>query len=146
MKVTGGQIMDHERSYYFRTAKSLQNILQCVGFFWYTSCIGSKTPSFEVIQGQCRSALGQSLDFKLTWPYFLCNTAVLSFHFLCSKPNFLTIIIWTLFDFWRLIKVIIGQFRVMRGNIIQNSKKFVSYDVLQWSAFFDIHHAYVPKC
>ena len=62
-----------------------------------------------------------------------------------QQANFLAIITWTILEFLRSLKVIRGLFRVMRGHMIQNSKRFVLYNVLQCSAFFYIH-AYVPKC
>ena len=45
-------------------------------------------------------------------------------------------VILTIIMVWRAIRVIIGQFRVMRGHMIQISKMFVTFDVLRCSAFF----------
>ena len=60
--------------------------------------------------------------YVLTWPYFLCNTAVFSFCLICNMPLFLVIAMLTIIKVWRSIKVIRGQLRVMRGHIIKNSK------------------------
>ena len=81
----------------FRTAKNFTHIRQC-----YTSCLCFKTLSFEVIRGQWRSAWGQSFDLKLTWPYFLCDTAVLSFRLICNLPFFSVIVMLTIIDIWEV--------------------------------------------
>ena len=59
---------------------------------------------------------------------------------------FVVIAMLTSIEVWGSIKVIRGQLRVMRGHIIKNSKMFATYDILRCSAFFEIHHAYVPNC
>ena len=88
--------------------------------------------SREVYEGQPEVFI----DLKLDWTYLLCNTAVLSFHLICTLPIILVIIIQTILEFWRSIKVISGQYRVMRGHMIKNSKKFVTFDILRCSASF----------
>ena len=45
----------------------------------------------------------------------------------------------TIIEVWRLIGAIRGQFRVMRGHMIQNNKMCVTYDILRCSAFFSGH-------
>ena len=58
---------------------------------------------------------------------------------------FLVIVMLTIIEVWRSIRVIRCQFRVMRGHMIQNSKMFVLYDILRCSVSFDIHHVYVLR-
>ena len=63
------------------------DILRCSAFF-YTAFICSKWPSFDVIRGQWKSALGQSFDLSLVWPYFHYNTFVFSFYLIYNMPIF----------------------------------------------------------
>ena len=85
----------------------------------------------EVNEGQPESVL-----LPQTLPYFLCKTAVLSFYLIFNMPIFLVIVKLTTIQVWRSLKVIKGQFRVMRGHMIQKSKKFVTYNVMRSSGFF----------
>ena len=66
-------IHGHKRSHGSEQQKTLWHILQCSGFFWYTSFLCSKTLSLEAIRGQWRTACGQSFGLKLALTYFLCN-------------------------------------------------------------------------
>ena len=60
-------------------------------------------------------------------------------------PILLAIIILTILEFWRSIKVIRGQFRVIINHMILNSKKFVTCDILRCSAFFLIYSMHMLK-
>ena len=122
IKVIRGRFMVKRGHMIQNGKRTFLHILQCSGFFWYTSCLCSKTLSFEAIKGQRRSASGQSF--------------VLSFHLIYSMPSFSLIIMLPFLKGWRLIKVIRGQSRSMRGHMIQNIKKFVTYYVLHCSGFF----------
>ena len=78
---------------------------------------------------------------------FYCNTAVFSFDLICNTPIFLVIVILTILEVKRSKKVIRGQIMVMRGHMVNSRKKMLSLMIsLGVKLFFDIHHAYVPKC
>ena len=57
-------------------------------------------------------------------------------------PNFKAIVILTILEV--SIKIIKGQVMVIRGHMIQNSKKVVTYPSVR--AGYDIHQVYVLKC
>ena len=118
-----------------------EDILRCSPFLIY---IKHMFQSFEVIRGQCRSALGQSFDLSLVWN---CNTDVFNFHLICKTLTFLVIIILSILEVKRSKKVIRGQIMVMRGHMVKSRKERLSHMIsLGAQLSFDIHHAYVPKC
>ena len=109
------------------------------GFFWYTSWICFKTLSFDVIRGQCRSALVQSFDLKLTWPYFLCNTAVFSFRLICNIPIFLVIVMLTVIEVWMSIRVfrgLVSSWEVIWSRTVKCLSHMISWDA---QLSFDIY-------
>ena len=121
-----------------------EDILRCSAFF---DIHKAYVPSFEVIRGQCRSALGQSFDHSLVWTYFYCNTYVFNFHLICKTHIFLVIIILSILEVKRSKKVIRGQIMVIRGHMVNSRKERLSHMIpLGAQLSFDIHHAYVPKC
>ena len=61
-------------------------------------------------------------------------------------PISLSIIILTILEVQWLIKVIRGQIIVVKGHVVQNRKKVVTYDTSGAHLSFNIHLTYVPKC
>ena len=114
--------------------------------FSFTSCICSKTLSYEVNRGQWRSAWGQSFDLSIFWRYFHWNAAVFSFQLICNTPIFWVILILSILEVERSKMVNRYQIIVMRGHMVKSRKEMLLHMIsLGAQLSFDIQHAYVPK-